>query len=134
MGAIIQSCITIDQMIANRIDKDPPQSTIALVCEQPISGYHESNFSIGYTSHLCRQSPGLKSIPVNTLRGAPSFALFAKGGISQLSNRKLLRVRASLTTGATWLADSDNMRTSSVLTSRPVEVYPSLAWDNLLDN
>jgi len=76
-GAIIHSGISIDQMIANRVGDDTPQSSIVLACDQPMTGYHESNFSLAYSSHLSWQSP---DSPV------------------------------------------------------PVEVYPSLAWDNLFDN
>ena len=76
-GAIIHSGISVDQMIANRIGEDTPQSSIVLACEQPMTGYHETNFSMAYSSHISWQSP---DSPV------------------------------------------------------PVEVYPSLAWDNLFDN
>src|SRR6202453_3817465 len=76
-GAIIHSGISVDQMIANRVSQDTPQSSIVLACDQPMTGYHESNFSLAYSSHISWQSP---DSPV------------------------------------------------------PVEVYPSLAWDNLFDN
>jgi len=76
-GAIIHSGISVDQMIANRVGDDTPQSSIVLACEQPMTGYHETNFSMAYSSHISWQSP---DSPV------------------------------------------------------PVEVYPSLAWDNLFDN
>ena len=64
-------------MIANHVGDQTPQSSIVLACEQPMTGYHESNFSLAYSSHLSWQSP---DSPV------------------------------------------------------PIEVYPSLAWDNLFDN
>jgi hypothetical protein len=76
-GAIIHSGISIDQMIASRVGDDTPQSSIVLACEQPMTGYHETNFSMAYSSHISWQSP---ESPV------------------------------------------------------PVEIYPSLAWDNLFDN
>jgi Protein of unknown function (DUF1552) len=76
-GAIIHSGISIDQMIANRIGQDTPQSSIVLACDQPMTGYHETNFSMAYSSHISWQTP---DSPV------------------------------------------------------PLEVYPSLAWDNLFDN
>ena len=76
-GAIIHSGISVDQMIASRLGEDTPQSSIVLACEQPMTGYHETNFSMAYSSHISWQSP---DSPV------------------------------------------------------PVEVYPSLAWDNLFDN
>ena len=76
-GAIIHSGISIDQMIANQTGQDSPQSSIVLACDQPMTGYHETNFSLAYSSHISWQTP---ESPV------------------------------------------------------PLEVYPSLAWDNLFDN
>jgi len=76
-GAVIHSGISVDQMIASRIGEDTPQSSIVLACEQPMTGYHETNFSLAYSSHISWQT---QDSPV------------------------------------------------------PVEVYPSLAWDNLFDN
>jgi hypothetical protein len=76
-GAILHSGISVDQMIANRVGDETPQSSIVLACEPPMTGYHETNFSLAYSSHISWQSP---DSPV------------------------------------------------------PVEVYPSLAWDNLFDN
>ena len=56
-GAIIKAGITVDQMIANRIGQDTAQSSIVLACEQPMTGYHETNFSMAYSSHISWQSP-----------------------------------------------------------------------------
>jgi len=56
-GAIIRAGMTIDQMLANRIGQDTAQASIVLACEQPMTGYHESNFSMAYSSHISWQSP-----------------------------------------------------------------------------
>jgi hypothetical protein len=56
-GAIIHAGITVDQMIANRIGQDTPQASMVLACEQPMTGYHETNFSMAYSSHISWQSP-----------------------------------------------------------------------------
>ena len=76
-GALVHSGTSIDQMIANQVGQDTPQSSIVLACDQPMTGYHETNFSLAYSSHISWQTP---ESPV------------------------------------------------------PLEVYPSLAWDNLFDN
>ncbi len=76
-GAIIHSGISVDQVIANHVGSETPQPSIVLACDQPMTGYHETNFSLAYSSHISWQTP---DSPV------------------------------------------------------PVEVYPSLAWDNLFDN
>ncbi len=56
-GAIIKAGITVDQMIANRIGQETAQQSIVLACEQPMTGYHETNFSMAYSSHISWQSP-----------------------------------------------------------------------------
>ena len=76
-GAIVHSGISVDQMIAAQTGQDSPQSSIVLACDQPMTGYHETNYSLAYSSHISWQTP---ESPV------------------------------------------------------PLEVYPSLAWDNLFDN
>ena len=76
-GAIIRSGISIDQAIANHVGQETPHQSLVLSCEQPMTGYHETNFSLAYSSHISWQSP---NSPV------------------------------------------------------PVEVYPSLAFDNLFEN
>src|SRR5690242_21079480 len=43
-------------MIANAVGQDTPQSSIVLACEQPMTGYHETNFSMAYSSHISWQS------------------------------------------------------------------------------
>jgi len=55
-GPIIHAGTTIDQMIANRVGQDTPQQSLVLACEQPMTGYHETNFSMAYSSHISWQS------------------------------------------------------------------------------
>src|SRR5438034_7813385 len=56
-GAIVKAGITMDQMLARELGQDTPQSSIVLACEQPMTGYHETNFSMAYSSHISWQSP-----------------------------------------------------------------------------
>src|SRR6202142_638390 len=56
-GAIIHSGVSVDQVIANHVGEDTPQSSIVLACEQPMTGFHETNFSLAYSSHLSWQPP-----------------------------------------------------------------------------
>lgn len=51
-GAIIQSGITMDQVLANTVGQNTLQSSMVLACEQPMTGYHETNFSNAYSSHI----------------------------------------------------------------------------------
>ena len=56
-GPIIRAGITVDQMLANRIGQDTLQPSLVLACEQPMTGYHETNYSMAYSSHISWQSP-----------------------------------------------------------------------------
>src|ERR1700681_1778914 len=56
-GAILHSGMSVDQMIANTIGQDTAQSSIVLACDPPMTGYHETNFSMAYSSHVSWQSP-----------------------------------------------------------------------------
>ncbi len=51
-GAIIHSGISMDQVLANTVGQNTLQSSMVLACEQPMTGYHETNFSNAYSSHI----------------------------------------------------------------------------------
>jgi uncharacterized protein DUF1552 len=55
-GPIVHSGISVDQMIASRIGHETLQPSIVLACEQPMTGYHETNFSMAYSSHISWQN------------------------------------------------------------------------------
>ena len=51
-GAVLKGGVSMDQVLANRLGEDSPQPSLVLGCEQPITGYHETNFSMAYSSHI----------------------------------------------------------------------------------
>lgn len=51
-GAVLRGGVSIDQLLADRFQDATPQASLVLGCEQPITGYHESNFSMAYSSHI----------------------------------------------------------------------------------
>jgi Protein of unknown function (DUF1552) len=55
-GPILRAGITMDQVLAQNLGQETPQSSIVLACEQPMTGYHETNFSMAYSSHISWQS------------------------------------------------------------------------------
>ena len=56
-GAIVRAGITVDQLMANRVGQDTALPSIVLACEEPMTGFHETNYSLAYSSHLSWQSP-----------------------------------------------------------------------------
>ena len=55
-GAVLKGGISIDQMLAKHFEKETVQSSIVMGCEQPVTGYHETNFSMAYSSHISWRS------------------------------------------------------------------------------
>lgn len=51
-GAELKAAISMDQLLANAIGQDNAQPSLVLGCEQPTTGYHESNYSLAYSSHI----------------------------------------------------------------------------------
>src|SRR5205085_9503330 len=55
-GSVLKGGISMDQLLANHFEGRTPQSSIVLACEQPLTGYHETNFSMAYSSHISWQN------------------------------------------------------------------------------
>src|SRR6059036_2532203 len=54
-GAVLRGGVSMDQVLAARLGEETPQPSLVLGCEQPITGYHETNFSMAYSSHISWQ-------------------------------------------------------------------------------
>ena len=119
-GAIIHAGVTVDQMIANRVGDDTPQSSIVLACEQPMTGYHETNFSMAYSSHVSWQSPD-SPVPNEVYPSLAWDSLFENRG--SLRNVSILdRVRAEAATLSQEISSDDKVKLDEYLTSvREVE-------------
>ncbi len=119
-GAIIHSGISIDQMIANRIGDDTPQSSIVLACDQPMTGYHETNFSMAYSSHISWQTPD-SPVPVEVYPSLAFDNLFENRG--SLRNLSILdRMKDSAQALTRKISSTDKTKLDEYLTSvREVE-------------
>ena len=119
-GAMIHSGVSVDQMIANRIGQEDPQASIVLACEQPMTGYHETNFSLAYSSHLSWQTPD-SPVPVEVYPSLAWDSLFDNRG-SMLNVSVLDRVRDRAQALSTKVSASDRGKLDEYLTSvREVE-------------
>ncbi len=119
-GAIIKAGISVDQMIANTIGQDTPQSSIVLACEQPMTGYHETNFSMAYSSHISWQTPD-SPVPVEVYPSLAFDSLFENRG--SLRNMSILdRVKDRAETLSGKISSTDKAKLDEYLTSvREVE-------------
>jgi hypothetical protein len=119
-GPVIHAGITVDQMIANRIGQDTLQPSIVLACEQPMTGYHETNFSMAYSSHISWQSPD-SPVPNEVYPALAFDTLFENRG--SLRNLSILdRVRESAATLSRQISSTDQYKLDEYMTSvREVE-------------
>lgn len=119
-GAIIHAGVTVDQAIANYVGADTPQSSIVLACEQPMTGYHETNFSLAYSSHISWQTPD-SPVPNEVYPSLAWDSLFENRG--SLRNVSILdRVKDEAATLCTQISSDDKVKLDEYLTSvREVE-------------
>jgi hypothetical protein len=119
-GAVIRSGVSIDQLIANHAGEETPQSSLVLSCEQPMTGYHETNYSLAYSSHISWQSPD-SPVPVEVYPSLAFDNLFENR--SSLRNISVLdRVKDRAETLSGTISSNDRAKLDEYLTSvREVE-------------
>jgi Protein of unknown function (DUF1552) len=119
-GAIVRAGITIDQVLASRIGQETAQPSIVLACEQEMTGFHETNYSLAYSSHLSWQSPD-SPVPNELYPSLAWDSLFEnRGGLRHLSI--LDRAKDEAAALGKSLSASDNTKLDEYLTSlREVE-------------
>jgi len=119
-GATLRSGISIDQMIASRMGQDTLQPSMVLSCEQPITGFHESNYSMAYSSHISWQTP-YSPVP-NEIYPSLAFDMLFENRGSLLNLSILDRVKGRAERLSRKISSSDNARLDEFLTSvREVE-------------
>jgi hypothetical protein len=119
-GSIIHGGITVDQVLANRIGQETPQPSMVLACERAMTGFHESNFSNAYSSHISWQSAD-SPVPNEMYPSLAFDSLFENGG--QLRNTSVLdRVKEHATALSGRISGTDKVKLDEYLASvRDVE-------------
>ena len=119
-GPVIHAGITVDQMIANHLGQETLQPSIVLACEQPMTGYHETNFSMAYSSHISWQNAD-SPVPNEVYPALAFDTLFEnRGSVRNLSI--LDRVRESAAQLSRQVSSTDQYKLDEFMTSvREVE-------------
>jgi hypothetical protein len=131
-GAIIHSGVSVDQVIAAHVGQDTPQSSIVLACEQPMTGFHETNFSLAYSSHLSWQTPD-SPVPVEVYPALAWDNLFDNRG-SLLNVSVLDRINDQAKSLSTKVSATDRGKLDEFMTSvREVEKRVQLMRKNMDD-
>ena len=119
-GAVLRGGISMDQVLANNIGQETMQPSLVLGCEQPITGYHETNFSMAYSSHISWQSAD-SPVPMEVYPSLAFDSLFENRG-NKRTQSILDRVQDDLSTLTRKVSAEDNRRLDEYLTSvREVE-------------
>jgi hypothetical protein len=114
-GAELRGSISIDQLLANRLGGDTAQPSLVLGCEQPITGYHETNFSMAYSSHISWQN-ATSPVPMEVYPSLAFDSLFDNQGTRR--NRSVLdRIREEATSFAKDVNAADKAKLDEYLTS-----------------
>src|SRR4051812_48874430 len=119
-GAELHGGISFDQVLAERIGKNTVQPSMVLGCEQPTTGYHETNFSMAYSSHISWQN-ATSPVPMEVYPSLAFDTLFDDRG-SRRTASILDRVRDETESLNKRVSASDRAKLDEYLTSvREVE-------------
>jgi hypothetical protein len=119
-GAELKGGVSVDQVLARQIGDQTVQPSMVLGCEQPITGYHETNFSMAYSSHISWQS-ATSPVPMEVYPSLAFDSLFDNRG-NQRNLSILDRVREDAADLSRQVSASDRAKLDEYLTSvREVE-------------
>lgn len=119
-GAELRGGISVDQAMANAIGQDDIVPSMVLGCEQPTTGYHETNFSMAYSSHISWQN-ATSPVPMEVYPSLAFDSLFENRG-SQRHRSVLDRVQESVLDLQRQASGSDRAKLDEYLTTiREVE-------------
>ena len=119
-GAELRGGISMDQVLANAIGQETVQPSMVLGCEQPTTGYHETNFSMAYSSHISWQN-ATSPVPMEVYPSLAFDSLFDNRGSRR--NRSVLdRVQEHAASLSRQVSAGDKTRLDEYLASvREVE-------------
>jgi hypothetical protein len=119
-GAVLRGGVSMDQVLAARLGEETAQPSLVLGCEQPITGYHETNFSMAYSSHISWQNAA-SPVPMEVYPALAFDSLFDNQG-SRRTQSILDRVRDQTAALNRRVGQADRARLDEYLTSvREVE-------------
>src|SRR5437667_9042495 len=114
-GAVLRGGISVDQVLAAHLGEETAQSSLVLGCEQPITGYHETNFSMAYSSHVSWQDAH-SPVPMEVYPSLAFDSLFDHQG-SRRTLSILDRVKEQATALERRVSSSDRAKLDEYLTS-----------------
>jgi hypothetical protein len=119
-GAVLHGGVSVDQVLAAHLGENTAQPSLVLGCEQPITGYHETNFSMAYSSHISWQDAN-SPVPMEVYPSLAFDSLFDNQG-SRRTLSVLDRVKDQAAALQRQVSQADRAKLDEYLTSvRDVE-------------
>ena len=119
-GAVLRGGVSVDQVLAKHFEEETAQPSLVLGCEQPITGYHETNFSMAYSSHISWQD-ATAPVPMEVYPSLAFDSLFDSQGTKRAVSI-LDRVKDQTAALAPKVSTADKAKLDEYLTSvREVE-------------
>ncbi len=119
-GAVLHGGVSVDQVLAAHFEEETAQPSLVLGCEQPITGYHETNFSMAYSSHISWQNAN-SPVPMEVYPSLAFDSLFDNQG-SRRTLSILDRVKEQAADLNRQVSHADQAKLDEYLTSvRDVE-------------
>jgi len=78
-GRRIQASTSLDQVLARQLGEESVLPSLVLACERPVSGFHESGYSMMYSSHVSWSSP-VSPVPAELYPSLAFDSLFESQG------------------------------------------------------
>jgi len=78
-GAVLKGGVSMDQALASRLGEETSLPSLVVGCEQPITGYHETNFSMAYSSYISWRD-ALSPVPMEVYPSLAFDSLFDNQG------------------------------------------------------
>ncbi len=107
-GREIRAAASLDQVLARRIGEATALPSLVLACERPVSGFHESGYSMMYASHVSWSSP-VTPVPAELYPALAFDTLFESRG-SRTQASVLDHVREQLRDVTRNVSGSDRAR------------------------
>ena len=92
-GRTIKGGVSMDQLLAKKNEEETALPSLVLGCEQPVSGFHESQYSMVYASHISWRNPDSPipielhpSLAFDSLFGSKAGKLTANGEVIPYPN------------------------------------------------
>ncbi|HLJ54999.1 MAG TPA: DUF1552 domain-containing protein, partial [Chthonomonadaceae bacterium] len=84
-GTVLHGGVSLDQVLAAKIGQDTVQPSLVLACEQPLTGFHETNFSMAYSSHISWQTAD-SPVPCEVYPSLAFDSLFENSGSRRMES------------------------------------------------